>query len=183
MTSKNNKKWVDPQDVEIVEPLHKAFIAAEVAGETEEDQGNAVQDLLDQQWLTHQGLENAPPTEKQWALDELHKNQRELDPDDLGLAGARKIMNKLGTGDYAGAVQAAQNSMEHTGAIRQDTKDKLGAAGRDTRSRNAEARKQLIIEHYKKNRNLYGKKDFAHKPLAKKYGVGWTTVRGYLKGI
>jgi hypothetical protein len=177
------KKWIDPQDVEITGPLHKAFIAAEVAGETEADKGKAAQALIEQIWLNRQGLENASPPEKQKAIDALHKNQRAFDPDDFNLAGARKAINKLGAGDYTGAVQAAQNSMEHTGAIRQDTKDKLGAAGRNTRIRNAEARKQLIIEDYKKNRDLYGKKEFADKPLAKKYGVGRTTVRAYLKGI
>jgi len=180
MMSKDNKKWVDPQDVEIVEPLHKAFIAAEVAGETEEDQGKAVQDLLDQQWLIHQGLENAPPTEKQWALDELHKNQRAFDPDDLGLAGARKIMNKLGAKDFTGAVQAAQNSMEHSGAIRQDTKDKLGEAGRNTRNKKLAATKSAIIEDYLKS-GVPKKRAYHH--YAELYGISWTTVRKYLIGI
>jgi hypothetical protein len=177
------KKWIDPQDVEITGPLHKAFIAAEVAGETEADKGKAVQALIEQIWLNRQGLENASPPEKQKAIDALHKNQRAFDPDDFNLAGARKAINKLGAGDHTGAVQAAQNSMEHRGAIRQDTKDKLGAAGRDTRSRNAETRKQLIIEDYRKNKGQFPKKALAYTYYAELYGIGYSTVRGYLIGV
>lgn len=114
------KKWIDPQDIEITDPRHKAYIAAEVAGETEADQGKAVQELADQLLLRRLSLENASPVEKQRALDEFHKKQRQFDPDDLNLAGARKAINKLGEGDSAGAVQAVQASIDQRDSIYND---------------------------------------------------------------
>ncbi len=177
------KKWVDPQDIEITDPLHKAYIAAEVTGETEADQGKAVQELADQLLLRRLSLENASPAEKQRALDEFHKKQRLFDPDDLNLAGARKAINKLGEGDNAGAAQAAEASIEHREAIRQDTKDKLGAAGRNTRIKNTSSRKSAIIKDYLRNKSQFTKKDQAYQHYANLYGIGWTTVRDYLNGL
>jgi hypothetical protein len=174
------KKWIDPQDVEITDPMHKAFITDAVAGETEAGQGKAFQALVDQLWLREQNLTNAPSAQKQRALNELHKKQRQFDPDDLNLAGARKAINKLGAGDNAGAVLAAQASIEHREAIRQDTKTKLGAAGRNTRSKNAEATKRAIIQEFLKSR-IPKKQAYHH--YAKLYGIGWTTVRDYLIGV
>ncbi len=177
------KKWIDPQDVEITDLMHKAYVAAEVAGETQAEQGKAVQSLLEQLWLSKQGLTNSPLADQQRALDELHKNQRQFDPDDVSLAGARKILNKLGVGDHDGAVHAAQASIEHREAIRQDTKAKVGAAGRNTRIKNTSNRKSEIIEDYLKNKSQFRKKDQAYQHYAELHGIGWTTVRGYLTGV
>lgn len=177
------KKWVDPQDVEITDTMHKAFIADAAIGETALDQGKAVQELVNKLLLRRLGLENASPAEKQRALDELHGKQRQFDPDDLNLAGARKAINKLGEGDNAGAVQAAKASIEHREAIRQDTKDKLGAAGRNTRIKNTSSRKSAIIKDYLNNKSQFTKKDQAYQHYANLYGIGWTTVRDYLNGV
>jgi len=177
------KKWIDPQDVEITDPMHKAFIAAEVAGETEADQGKAVQVLADQLLLSRLGLANASPIERQRVLDELHKKQREFDPDNVSLAGTRKIVNKLGAGDHAGAVRAAQDNIEHREAIRKDTKDKVGAAGRNTRIAKAAAKKNAIIKDYLKNKSQFTKKNQAYHHYAELYNISWTTVRDYLIGL
>jgi hypothetical protein len=120
MSKPKAKKWIDPQDVQLTDPMHKAFIAAEVAGETEADQGKAAQELVNQLLLRKLGLENASPTEKQRALDDLHKKQRLFDPDDLNLAGARKAINKLSAGEFAGAVRAAEASIEQRDSIYND---------------------------------------------------------------
>ena len=114
------KKWIDPQDVEITDLMHKAYVAAEVAGETQAEQGKAVQALLEQLWLSKQGLTNSPLADKQRALDDLRKRQRQFDPDDVNLAGARKAINKLGVGDYAGAVHTAQENIELRDSIYND---------------------------------------------------------------
>lgn len=177
------KKWIDPQDVDITDPLHKAYIAAELAGETEADQGKAVQVLADQLLLRQLGLANASPVEKQRVLDELHEKQRQFDHDDPHLAGARKIINKLGAGDNAGAVHAAQASIEHREAIRQDTKAKLGEAGRNTRIKNTSIRKSAIIKDYQNNKSQFTKKDQAYQHYANLYDIGCTTVREYLIGV
>jgi len=177
------KKWIDPQDVEITDPVHKAFITGVVSGETEADQGKAFQTLVDQLWLKEQNLTNASSAQKQLALDQLHEKQRQFDPDDLNLVGARKAINKLGAGDNAGAVKAAQASIELREAIRQDTKTKLGAAGRNTRSKNAAAIKSEIIEDYREKKSQFPKKSQAYRHYAELYKIGYTTVRDYLIGV
>lgn len=177
------KKWIDPQEVEITNLMHKAYVAAEVTGETQSEQGKAIQALLEQLWLIKQGLTNSPLADKQWALDELHKNQRQFDPDDVSLAGARKAINKLAAGDYSGAVHTAQASIEHRETIRQDTKAKVGAAGRNTRIKNTSTRRSEIIEDYLKNKSQFRKKDQAYQHYADLYDIGWTTVRSYLNGL
>jgi hypothetical protein len=180
MSKDKSKKWVDPQDVEITDPLHKSFVDHAASGEADEDKARAAQALIDRLLLMQRGFVNASPTEKQQALDELREKQRQFDPDDPNLAGARKIINKLGAGDYAGAVQAAKANIEHREAIRQETKAKLGEAGRNTRSKNAQATKSAIIKDYLKS-DMPKKQAYHH--YAELYGIGWTTVRGYLMGV
>lgn len=181
MSKLQAKKWIDPQDVEITDARHKAFIDSEVACETAEDQDAALHAAIEQWWLQEKGLTGAPPSEQQDALEQMRKGLQTLESDEPDQQVPLKMLKKLIAEKYGASAHLAEANIKYRDGIRQDNKDKLGAAGRDTRSRNAEARKRAIIEDYKKGN--FTKKELSYKPLAKKHGVGWTTVRGYLNGM
>lgn len=181
MSESRAKKWIDPQDVEITDARHKAFIDGEVAGETAEDQDVALQAAIEQWWLQEKGLTDAPPSEQQDALAQMRTGLQTLESDKPDQQIPLKVLKKLIAGQHGASAHLVEANIKYRDGIRQDNKDKLGAAGRNTRSRNAETRKRAIIEDYKKGN--FTKKEFSYEPLAKKYGVGWTTVRGYLNGV
>lgn len=178
MSESQAKKWIDPQDVEITDARHKAFIDGEVAGETAEDQDVALQAAIEHWWLQEKGLTDAPPSEQQDALAQMRIGLQTLESDNPDQQIPLKMLKKLIAEQYGASSHLAEANIRYRDGIRQDNKAKLGAAGRNTRSRNAEARKRAIIEDYKKG--TFAKKEFAYKPLADTHGVGWTTVRDYL---
>jgi hypothetical protein len=109
----NTKKWVDPQDITVTDPAQKNFITKGNDNETQEEQGQAVQALIEEQWLIKNGLINATAKQKHLAIAELHQRQRAFNPDDPALWGAARIANKLVAGDFSGAVIAAEAGLVH----------------------------------------------------------------------
>ena len=93
------------------------------------------------------------------------------------------MLKKLISEQYGASAHLAEANIKYRDEIRQDGKDKLGAAGRDTRIRNAETRKSAIIDDYLKIKSQFTKKDQAYSYYAKLYGIGETTVRDYLIGV
>ena len=184
MTKLKAKKWVDPQDVEITDPRLKAFIESEIEGETAEEQDIALQALIEQLWLEKNGLTDAMPVVKLAALAQMRRGQQTLESDEPDQQIPLKMLRKLGARQYGASAHLAEENIKYRDGIRQDDKDKRGAAGRDTRIQNAEARKIAIINDYKNNKALlYLKKEYSYKPLAERHGVGYTTVREYLIGV
>jgi hypothetical protein len=183
MRKSQAKKWIDPQDVEITDARHKAFIDAEVAGETAEDQNRALQAAIEQWWLQEKGLTDATTNEQQDALVQMRTGLQTLESDIPDQQVPLKMLKKLIAEQYGASAHLAEANIKYRDGIRQDNKDKLGAAGRESRSRNAEARKCAIIADYKKNKGVFTKKEFAYRHYANNYNIGWTTVREYLTGV
>ncbi len=183
MSKSQAKKWIDPQDVKITDARHKAFIDGEVPGETAEEQDVALQVAIEQWWLQEKGLTNAPPFEQQDALAQMRTGLQTLESDNPDQQIPIKMLKKLITDQYGASAHLAEANIKYRDGIRQDNKDKIGKAGRDTRNRKAEARKSEIIDDYKKNKGIFTKKEFAYSHYAKIYNIGWTTVREYLTGV
>lgn len=181
MRKSRANKWTDPQDVEITDARHKAFIDSEVTGETAENQDAALHAAIEQWWLQEKGLIDAPPSEQQDALAQMRTELQTLESDSPDQQIPLKMLKDLNAEKYGASANLAEANIKYRDGIRQDDKDKLGAAGREIRSRNAEARKRAIIDDYKKGN--FTKKEFSYEPLAKKHDVGWTTVRDYLIGV
>jgi|GEM_PF-2127704 len=186
MTKLQKKKWIDPQNIKITDARLKVFIDGEIKDETAQQQDQALQAFIEQLWLEKKGLISATRVEKLEALKQMRIAQQTLESDEPDQQTPLRMLKKLGAKQYGASAHLAEENIKYRDGIRQENKDQLGAAGRGTRIRNIELRKQAIVKCYQKLKALNPrtkKTKSLYEEISKKYNVGWSTVKEYLLGV
>lgn len=141
---------IDPQDIELTNPEMKAFSEGGMPGETGEEQGKAVQKLIERLWLEHHGLAGASDTEKLKAIMDLHRLQLDGDSDDPRLFVPQKILRRLAQGKHERAVQVAEDSINQRQAIGRNAISKQSSQNRNKDNWNPCDADKAIINIFKR---------------------------------